>query len=137
MISYEKSCGAVVYMIHDGRLRVLAEHMVQGHVSLPKGHMEGDETEAETAIREIREETNLDVVLDTGFRHEVCYSPKKDVLKTVVFFVAEAADISQERPQVCEVNSIEWMDIDQAISAMTYETDREVLRHAEAYIRNR
>ena len=31
----------------------------QGHTTLCKGHVEGNETEHETAIREIREETGL------------------------------------------------------------------------------
>ena len=60
-MEYEKSCGAVVYKIRYGRVYFLVEHMKLGHISIPKGHMEGDETEEETAVREIREETSLEV----------------------------------------------------------------------------
>ena len=55
---YEKSCGAVVYDIHNDYPFVVVEYMKKGHVSLPKGHMEEGETEEETAAREILEETN-------------------------------------------------------------------------------
>ena len=129
----EKSCGAVVYMVQNERLLFLIEHMKLGHVSLPKGHVEGNETEEETAIREIREETNLEVRLDTVFRHEVSYSPYEGVQKQVVFFAAEALTLDWKN-QECEVSSLEWKPFEQAYGAMTYDTDKEVLFHALAYL---
>ena len=57
----ERSCGAVVYKREYDRTLFLLERMVQGHISLPKGHMEAGETEEETARREIREETALEL----------------------------------------------------------------------------
>ena len=51
----EQSYGAVVFKGN----KILIEHMVQGHISIPKGHVEGDETPSQTAIREIKEETGL------------------------------------------------------------------------------
>ena len=135
-MKYEKSCGAVVYMSRDGRLLYLIERMRLGHTSIPKGHVEGRETEEETARREIREETNLEVKLDTGFRHEVCYSPREGIRKTVVVFIAEAVTTDLKN-QECEVSGLEWMPEEEAIRAVTYETDKEVLRHAAAYIREK
>ena len=129
----EKSCGAVVYKWADGVPLFLVEHMAQGHVSLPKGHMEGRETEAETALREIREETNLEVRLDTGFRHVIGYSPSPGVWKDVVFFIAEAVSdrlINQE----CEVSALEWLPFREAAAAMTFDTDRETLTKAYQYL---
>ena len=132
-MKYEKSCGAVVYRVENGRLYFLVEHMKLGHISIPKGHVEGNETEEETARREIKEETNLDVRMDTAFRHEVSYSPAAGIMKQVVFFAAEA--VSREmKNQECEVSGLEWLPQDQAIRAMTYDTDREVLSHAVEYL---
>ncbi len=125
----EKSCGAVVYKREKGELLFLVEHMIQGHTSLPKGHVEGNETEEETALREIREETNLEAQLDTSFRHTITYSPREGVIKDVVFFVAEAREgrmINQE----CEVSGLEWLPYAQAAEAMTFGSDRETLRLA-------
>ena len=129
----EKSCGAVVYRRVASGPEFLLEHMIQGHTSIPKGHVEGDETEEETALREIREETNLEVTLDTGFRHVITYSPGPAVVKDVVFFIAEAKPgrmVNQES----EVTSLEWMPFDRALKALTHESDRETLRRARNYL---
>ena len=132
-MKYEKSCGAAVYEIRCGVLFFLVEHMVKGHLSIPKGHVEGNETEEETAVREIREETGLEVRLDTVFRHEVSYSPEEGIQKQVVFFAAEALPggmVNQE----CEVSALEWLPYDEAVRRVTYETDKDVLSHAAVYL---
>ena len=51
---HEKSCGAIVYRKYHGNTEILLiKHINSGHWSFPKGHVEGDETEEETAKREI------------------------------------------------------------------------------------
>ena len=132
-MKYEKSCGAVVYKVEYGTLYFLLEHMVQGHTSIPKGHVEGNETEAETALREIREETGLEVRLDTVFRHDVWYSPYEGIKKQVIFFAAELAG-GEMKNQECEVSGLEWVPYDRAIEEVTFDTDKEVLTHAAVYL---
>jgi len=132
-VKYEKSCGAVVYKFHHGELYFLVEHMALGHTSIPKGHMEEGETEEETALREIREETNLDVRLDTVFRHDISYSPAPGVQKLVIFFIAKPLT-KELKNQENEVAALKWMKWKQAVSAMTYEDDRDVLKHAAVYL---
>ncbi len=124
----EKSCGAVVYRQRDNWAEVLLIcHKNGGHWAFPKGHVEKGETEAETAQREIREETGLKVKPDTGFRHTVAYSPKPGVMKDVVYFAAESPS-GQTTAQEEEVTSIRWEKPQQALELITYENDREVLR---------
>ena len=67
----EKSCGAVIFRQEDGGRYYLVLKSTQGHWTLCKGHVEGDETERETAIREIREETGLAVGFVDGFREVI------------------------------------------------------------------
>lgn len=129
----EKSCGAVVYKRTEGELVFLLERMVQGHVSLPKGHVEGAETEEETARREIREETGLEAALDTSFRHVINYSPAPGVSKDVVFFLAEALP-GKEINQESEVAGLEWLPLDAALAALTFDSDRETLALAAEYL---
>ena len=86
----EKSCGAVIFRQEDGGRYYLVLKSTQGHWTLCKGHVEGDETERETAIREIREETGLAVGFVDGFREVIAYSPRPGVTKDVVFFLARA-----------------------------------------------
>jgi len=131
----EKSCGAVVWKKTDRGLLYLVEHMIQGHTSLPKGHVEGQETEEETAIREIREETNLEVELDTGFREVISYSPYPGCRKDVVFFTARALD-GPQIPQESEVKALSWLPYEKARKALSYPSDREILDKARIFLSN-
>ena len=124
----EKSCGAVVYRKREDRLEVLLiKHKNGGHWAFPKGHVEKRETEAETALREIREETGLKVKLDPGFREMVTYSPKPNVMKDVVYFAAEFSS-GDTKAQPEEVMDIRWEEPEQAVNTVTFSNDREVLR---------
>ncbi len=117
-----------MYRKHKGELEVLLiQHKNGGHWAFPKGHVEKKETESETALREIREETGLKVKLDTGFRASVTYSPKPDVMKDVVYFAAKAeSDKPKAQPE--EVLEIRWEQPDRALELVTYGNDKEILR---------
>ena len=54
----EKSCGAVIFNNED---KVLIVKHNAGHWDFPKGHMEAGETEKQTALREVKEETKIDI----------------------------------------------------------------------------
>ena len=74
-MNHEKSCGAIVYRKRHGNTEILLiKHINSGHWSFPKGHMENGETEIETAIREIREETSVEVMIaeNGGVFHRPC-----------------------------------------------------------------
>ena len=129
----EKSCGAVVYRDSDGGMEVLLiKHKNGGHWAFPKGHVEKKETEAETALREIKEETGLKVELDTSFREIVAYAPKPGVMKDVIYFAAKAKK-DHARPQPEEVLEICWKSPQEALGLVTYATDRQVLQAFVAY----
>ncbi|MBO4563082.1 MAG: NUDIX domain-containing protein [Clostridia bacterium] len=131
----EKSCGAVLYKTVDG---VPYYVLVLGSVfGFPKGHVEGNETEEETAAREIREETGVEAELDTGFRRVVEYrSPRRrGGRKTVVFFLARYGDESS--PRACsEINGLVIRPYEQAKLLLRHEALRQVLSDADEYIRN-
>lgn len=129
----EKSCGAVVYKYENEKLYILLLKHNRGHWSFPKGHMELGETEVETAIREVKEETNLDVIIDNKFRYVTTYSPFKDVIKDVVYFVAVPKN-NEIIPQLEEVNMIKWYEEVDATCVITYDNDKNVLREALRYI---
>ena len=133
-MNYEKSCGAIVYRKFHGNTEILLiRHIKSGYWSFPKGHVEGNETEEETARREIKEETNVDVLIDTGFRETVSFSPRRDTTKTVVYFVAKALN-SDTKPQAEEISEIRWVEIGQALSHLTYDNDKLVVSKAKAFI---
>lgn len=129
----EKSCGAAVYTVRGRETLWLVEHMRLGHTSLCKGHVEGAETEHETARREIREETALSVTFLDGFRQRIEYSPEPGVMKEVIFFLARAEDAAAV-PQPEEVAAIEFLPFDRALEALTYADDRRVLTAARDFL---
>lgn len=132
---HEKSCGAIVYRRFHGNVEILLiKHVNSGHWSFPKGHVEGDETELETARREIKEETGLDVILDQTFRETVSYSPKRDTQKIVVYFLALARNYDFVRQEE-EIAEIRWVDIARAPGMLTYENDKTIVARARAAIR--
>ena len=129
----EKSCGAIVIREKNDLIETLIIRMLGGHWSYPKGHVEENETEIETAIREIKEETNLDVIIDTRFREITTYSPKPEVLKDVIYFIGIAKNdnfVIQET----ELLDAKWVTLDEAFEYITFEEDKKILKKAKKFI---
>ena len=131
----ETSYGAVVYKKEKGKILYLIEHMSLGHTSLCKGHYEIGESPLETARREIKEETNQDVTIDSKFKATIYYYPKDNVYKDVVFFLAEIknnntlVDLHDD-----EVIESEFLPFDKAIKKLTHPSDKKVLKEANKYL---
>ena len=134
---YEKSCGAIVYRTRaDGVIEylVLYQHR-SGTWSLPKGHIAAGETEQETALREVWEETGLNVVLQDGFRRELSYTVSAKALKHVVFFLAQAkGELSLGEN---EISDYIWAEKSAAIRRLGGRNMGKVVEAAEAFIRGR
>lgn len=129
----EKSCGAVLFREENGQRLYLVLHSTLGHWTLCKGHVEGRETEHETAVREIREETGLKVTFVDGFRHVITYAPRPDCEKDVVFFLARTGN----GPITCqpeEVAEAMFLPLRDALDRLTHASDRETLGAAEAFL---
>lgn len=132
-MKFEKSCGAIIIKRNSGKIETLLIQMLGGHWSYPKGHVEDNETEVETALREIKEETNLDVIIDTRFREITTYSPKPGVIKDVIYFLAFAKTLDV-KVQEEEVANYEWVDINDATKLITFEEDRKIFKKAIRFI---
>lgn len=129
MMSYEKSCGAVIWKNIDGENKYLLilnkKPSGTGHWGFPKGHCEGSENEFETASREIFEETGLLVVFQGGKRAVSTYSPKPGVTKDAVYFLA-AARLGDVKLQRSEVDDFKWCGYRDAMNLLTH--DKEILK---------
>lgn len=124
---YEKSCGAVVYRKTGGTIKYLLVKNHNGRCwSFPKGHVEMGESEKETAAREIKEETGLDVRFKPDFRETGIYHPFGRTSKKVVFFLAEAKS-DKVNIQRREIDYYQWATMGQAQKLCKHENDIRVL----------
>lgn len=130
----EKSCGALVYRCQDNHLQLLLiRHKQGGHWSFPKGHVENGETEIQTALREVKEETGLAIEILPGFREQVNYSPRPGISKDVVYFFGYAEDSRTVR-QVEEISELRWVDLNRSHEFLTYDNDQVLLKSVKQYI---
>lgn len=131
---HEKYCGAIIHRIYNGEMQFLIiKHSNGGHWSFPKGHVENNESEEQTAIREIFEETGLNAELDTGFRKIISYSPYKGCVKDVVFFSATADD-TVPVAQISEVDKIVWLNKLDAFNRISYTSYKNLLISCIKYL---
>ena len=121
----EKACGAII--IKDGKALLIQQ--TNGYWGFPKGHVEEGETEVETAIREIKEETNIDVEIDETKRYQMEYILPNGNNKIAVFFMGKplSTDIIRQEE---EIIAIEWVDIKEVEEKLSFDNTRELFRKA-------
>ncbi len=131
---YEKSCGAVLFTEKGGvRLYLLIRNR-GGNYGFPKGHVEGRETETETALREIREETGLrSVKMVEGFRQTNRYVVRSVTNKEVVLFLARF-DSRQPIHPTHEITEYRLLPFEAAIQAVHFERDKQILKVTEQFL---
>ncbi len=122
----EKSCGCII--IDDDKVLLMYEKN-QNFWGFPKGHVEPNETEIETAKREVEEEVGLKVSVDENKRYELKYKIGEDREKTCVLFVAKPItyDIKNQETEVLESG---WFSFDEAQNLLSYQDQQEALKQA-------
>ncbi|MBV8432266.1 MAG: NUDIX domain-containing protein [Solirubrobacterales bacterium] len=99
-------------------------------LGLPKGHLDGDETEVEAATREVREETGV-VAEPVARLGEIRYSYERrgqPIDKRVVFYLFEyrSGELSHDH----EIEHVRWMPLQDAVHELTYSGEREMVARA-------
>jgi 8-oxo-dGTP pyrophosphatase MutT (NUDIX family)/phosphohistidine phosphatase SixA len=126
------AAGGVVWRIIDGKLRVLLIHRTRYRdVTLPKGKVDPGEMLAETAAREIFEETGIRVSLGVPVGVSRYRLPSKRI-KIVHYWAAEATDAAIRASAFVpnkEIAAIEWVTTKKALSRLSYPVDVEILEH--------
>ena len=123
----------------EGDLHVLVIRDPYGHLGLPKGHLEEGESEADAALREVREETGL-TRLELGPRlGQIDWTFRQDgwkVHKHCTFFLMTSSR-GAVRPEVEEgIRECLWMPLDEGARRVTYDNAREMVREAARRVTN-
>ncbi len=125
----EFSAGGLVVRRMRGRPYIAAVRVKDGTVlALPKGHIEQGESGAETAIREVREETGIDSRLVEKL-DDIRYWYTRDggrVLKVVSFFLLSYRSGSVRNYQRAEVDSAEWVPLEEAPRRLAYSGEKKM-----------
>jgi 8-oxo-dGTP pyrophosphatase MutT (NUDIX family) len=116
-----------------GRDYIAAVRVKDGTVlALPKGHIEPGESGAETAVREVREETGVEGKLVEKL-DDIRYWYMRGgarVLKVVSFFLLSYRSGSVRDYQREEVDGAEWVPLDEAPRRLAYKGEQQMARAA-------
>lgn len=131
-----KSCGFIAYTEQNGEKRYLLIKSTNGDVGFPKGHVEAGESEIDTAMRELFEETGIEVEAVGGFRHEIEYAMPyaEDTVKRSVYFLGRCIDPSTLVPQEGEVAEAYFVSFSEALELLSFEGTRRILIDAQSFI---
>tara|TARA_B100000029_G_scaffold309670_1_gene302212 strand:+ start:689 stop:1084 length:396 start_codon:yes stop_codon:yes gene_type:complete len=125
----ESSCGVVLFC---KKKILLLKYKGGGHWDFPKGHVEKDESEMETALRELKEETGIsEVTLFSDFREIIEYSFRKGnsfIKKQVIYFMGETENTDVTLSH--EHTDFVWAESNTALNTVTYQKSKSILKKA-------
>ena len=126
------SAGGVVVRNGDVIVIVPKRRGAQGDkvLGLPKGHLDGEETEIQAAVREVREETGV-VAEPIEKLGEISYTYARrgrQIDKRVAFYLLEYR--SGQLAHDHEIEHVRWIPLQEAAHALTYEGEREMVERA-------
>ena len=130
--------GVVVNDDHEVIVIVPTRRAADGSkvLALPKGHPDGGESPAEAALREVREEAGVDAEV-VGSLGEVRYWYQRGgrrIAKVVEFFLLRyvSGDVADHDHEVEEAR---WIPLEEAMRALTYKGERDMVRRARTLTR--
>ncbi len=125
------SAGGVVWRRASDGVEVVLCGRNDGLRVLPKGTPDDGEALQQTALREVREETGLEVALGESLGTIEYWFTSGGIRyhKQVHHWLMEptGGDIDEHDH---EFEVVEWLPFDQAVATLTYENERRVLRRA-------
>jgi 8-oxo-dGTP pyrophosphatase MutT (NUDIX family) len=132
----EKSCGAVIFIKKSEETKYLLLNYAAGHWDFVKGNVEDNETEKETVLRELKEETAIvDAHFLEGFKETIAYFYRRQgqtVHKEVVFFIMESK--TDKVTLSFEHIGYIWLDYQHAMEKLNFKNARDVLQKAHEFL---
>ena len=137
MIS-EKSCGAVVVLTNSAP-KYLLLHYEAGHWDFVKGNVEPKESEKDTVIRELQEETGIiEARFIDDFKEKIEYFYRRQgatIHKEVIFFLLETH--TETVKLSFEHVGFIWLDYQPAMEKLTFKNAKDVLQKAHKLLKAR
>lgn len=137
----ETSAGGFV-LAADGspRIAVIGRRNRGGRIDwcVPKGHLEGDETVEQAAVREIAEETGLEatIIESLGSIHYEFSTPSSIISKTVHHFLMKqtGGSLTIENDPDQEAVDIRWIHIDLLHAELAHENERRLASIVQEWV---
>ncbi|MCI6574085.1 MAG: NUDIX hydrolase [Actinomycetaceae bacterium] len=142
-VTNETSAGGVIVAVRDGEayVAVIARRNRAGRLEwcLPKGHLEGDETPVQAAVREVSEETGI---FGRALKHlttiDYWFSGHHHrIHKVVHHYLLEALSgtIGVEGDPDHEAEKAEWVPLATVASRLAYPNERKIVNMAHDLLR--
>lgn len=130
------SAGGVVHRSEGDRTEILLVHRRTPVLwALPKGTPDSGESIEETALRETREETGIEVEIESPLG-SISYFFVRDRIrfhKSVHFFLMRPVGGSVDQHDH-EFDEVRWFQLEEALEIMSYPTERDVVQRAAAML---
>ncbi len=110
--------------------------LLSNYWGFPKGRVEPGEDEPTTALREVREETGLEVTLLDGFREVDDYWFQRKgtrIHKQAIFFLGEAP--SRDFKISWEHTDARWFTLNAAMEQLKFPALKDLLAQADQYLK--
>ena len=123
-LTKEKSCGCII--VNNNRVLLVYEKN-RNFWGFPKGHVEENESEKETAIRECKEEVGLDVVINSNKKYSTKYIIDNKIEKVVVLFGA-TSNSDNVVMQTEEIKKYKWCRFDEAYDLLSFDNLKQLFK---------
>jgi len=137
MVKKQSSAGILIYFKENEEIKFLFLKY-KTYWGFAKGIMEENESEEQTAVREAKEETNLDVTIIPGFKHEQRWFFRFEnnlIAKKAIFFIAKVSKEQSNEVKISEEHeAYSWLSLNEAEKVMKIKSNKEMLRKAYDFI---
>jgi mutator protein MutT len=130
----EISAGGVVFN-KDGQVLLVSAGSLRDrsklHWKFPKGHIEGEETSEEAALREVEEETSIqaEIISKLGDSKYTYILKDEKIFKIVIWFIMKEVS-GKPKPQAGEIEEVKWVEAEEALKLLSFSIDKTLLKKA-------
>ncbi|WP_404428933.1 bis(5'-nucleosyl)-tetraphosphatase [Sutcliffiella horikoshii] len=130
----ERSCGVIIYIDKPDTRYLVVKSNSNGHWGFPKGHIEENETEIDAAIREVKEETGLEVLIHEDFKTSMEYMiSERTIRKEVILFLGTPMS-TPVTIQESEIAMYKWATFTDTLNLFEYENQKQSIKQAHEFL---